>query len=88
MAASGEPYVDPQTLGDLDLQVYEAIMTLEYLGRQPTRSAIGAVTGLDDAQLSKLLRTLTRRRLLVRIAGAAEPVFEPAQRGWGGVPAR
>jgi hypothetical protein len=91
MTADGDqPYVDPQGLGVLDMQVYEAVATLEFLGRVPTRSQIGAASGLDNGELDDLLRSLTERHLLVRSqAGshaAGEPAFEPARRDWSAVP--
>lgn len=88
MNADGhQPYVDSQSLGDLDMHVYEAIATLEYLGRPRTRSEIGAVAGLDDAKVDELLHSLTERHLLlVRAQESGEPAFEPAQRGWSAVP--
>jgi hypothetical protein len=87
MTAHGDqPYVDPQSLGDLDLHVYEAIATLEYLGRPATRSEIGAAAGLDSAELDDLLSSMTERRLLVRSQESGEPAFEPARRGWSAVP--
>jgi hypothetical protein len=81
-----QPYVDPQALGDLDMHVYEAIATLEFLGRVPTKSEIGAAAGLDNGETEELLRSLTERHLLVRSQGPGEPSFEPAQRRWSAVP--
>jgi hypothetical protein len=80
------PYVDPQGLGDLDMHVYEAIATLEFLGRTPTQAEIGAAAGLDHDEVAELLRSLTERHLLVRSTGPGEPSFEPAQRSWSAVP--
>jgi hypothetical protein len=87
MTADGDrPYVDPQGLGELDMHVYEAIATLEFLGRVPTRAQIGAAAGLDNGELDDLLRSLTERHLLVRSEASGEPSFEPARRDWSAVP--
>jgi hypothetical protein len=81
-----QPYVDPQSLADRDLHVYEAIVTLEYLGRPVTRSEIAGAAGLDGPELDGLLGDLTKRHLLVQSPGSGEPAFAPAQRGWSAVP--
>ena len=81
-----QPYVDPQTLEDRDMLVYETVATLEFLGRTPTRSQIGAAAGVDDGELDELLRSLTERHLLVRSEAAGEPAFEPARRDFSAVP--
>jgi hypothetical protein len=87
MTADGDqPYVDPQSLGDLDMHVYEAVATLEYLGRPPTRSEIGAAAGVGDTELDEMLRSLTERHLLVRSDGSGEPAFQPARRDWSASP--
>jgi hypothetical protein len=87
MSAHGDqPYVDPQGLGELDMQVYEAVATLEFLGRVPTRTQIGVASGLDNGELDDLLRSMTERHLLVRSQAAGEPAFEPARRDWSAVP--
>ncbi|HEY3976720.1 MAG TPA: hypothetical protein VGM79_05565 [Streptosporangiaceae bacterium] len=81
-----QPYVDPQTLGDRDMQVYETVATLEFLGRVPTRSQIGAAAGVEDGELDEMLRSLTERHLLVRSQADGEPAFQPARRDWSAVP--
>src|ERR1700729_2835438 len=87
MTADGDqPYVDSQGLGELDMQVYEAIATLEFLGRSPTRSEIGAAAGLDNGELDDLLRSRTERPRRVRSQASGEPAFEPARRDWSAVP--
>jgi hypothetical protein len=87
MTADGDrPYVDSQGLGDLDMHVYETVATLEFLGRSPTKSEIGAAAGLGDDELDDLLRSLTERHLLVRSQASGEPAFEPARRAWSAVP--
>jgi hypothetical protein len=87
MTGDGEqPYVDPQTLEDRDMLVYETVATLEFLGRTPTRSQIGAAAGVDDGELDELLRSLIERHLLVRSDAAGEPAFQPARRDFSAVP--
>jgi hypothetical protein len=81
-----QPYVDSQSLADRDLHVYEAIVTLEYLGRPATRSEIAGAAGVDGPELDGLLGDLTERQLLVRSEESGEPAFAPAQRGWSAVP--
>jgi hypothetical protein len=85
-ADSDQPYVDAQSLSDVDMHVYETIATLEYLGRPATRSEIAAAAELDEPALGETLRALTERRLLVRSDASGEPAFEPAQRGWSTTP--
>jgi hypothetical protein len=87
MTANGDqPYVDPQGLADLDMHVYEAVATLEFLGRVPTKAVIGAAAGVGNGQLDELLESLTERHLLERAPGSGEPAFVPAQRGWSAAP--
>ena len=87
MTAHGDqPYVDSQGLGELDMYLYETIATLEFLGRSPTKSAIGTAAGLESGELDDLLRSLTERHLLVRSQASGEPTFEPARRDWSTVP--
>lgn len=83
---SDQPYVDTQSLSDVDTNVYEAIATLEYVGRRATRPAIAAAAALDDTTVDQTLRALTERHLLVRTDASGEPTFEPAQRGWSTMP--
>lgn len=82
-----QPYVDPQSLGDQDMHLYEAIATLEWLGRPVTRSQIGTALNVADDELDEMLRLLTERRLLVRAEQSrGEPAFLPARRDWSAVP--
>jgi hypothetical protein len=80
------PYVDPLAFGDLDLHVYEAIATLEYLGRPATRSEIAAAAEIDEGRLAQTLEELTRRGLLICSGSSGEPAYEPARRGWSRAP--
>ncbi|HEU5416447.1 MAG TPA: hypothetical protein VFV41_02065 [Streptosporangiaceae bacterium] len=80
------PYVDSQSLRDVDTYVYETIATLEYTGRPATRGQIAAVADLDDQVLDETLTELVRRQLLVQSDAGGQPAFEPADRGWSTVP--
>jgi hypothetical protein len=84
---SGRPYVDAQTLTNVDTYVYETIATLEYTGKPATRSQIAAVADLDDQVLDESLSSLVDRSLIVQMdARDGEPAFEPAERGWSTAP--
>ena len=80
------PHVDTQSLGDPGTYIYEAIATLEYAGRQPSRTAIAAAAELDDELLDQTLRELTARGLLTMRASDGESVYEPASRDWSTQP--
>jgi predicted transcriptional regulator len=80
------PYVDAQSLSDVETYVYEAIATLEYTGRPATEPEIAAVVDLDDQTVSEILARLTERGLLVRTERDGEPAFEPARRDWSAAP--
>lgn len=81
------PYVDPQSLGDQDMHLYETIATLEWLGHPVTRSQIGETLNVADDELDEMLRFLTERRLLIQAGeSGAEPSFIPARRDWSAVP--
>ena len=85
-AGSESPYVDAQSLRDVDTYVYETIATLEYTGRPASRSQIAAVADLDDQVLDETLDALVGRGLLSRAEAGGEPAFEPAERGWSTSP--
>jgi Winged helix DNA-binding domain len=80
------PYVDAQSLSDVETYIYEAIATLEYRGRPATESEIAAVVDLDDQTVSEVLATLTERGLLVSLPGEGELAFQPARRDWSAAP--
>jgi hypothetical protein len=79
---SNRPYVDAQTLTDLDAYIYEAVATLEQSGRPPTRAEIVAATGLDDETTSKALDELTGQRVLIRGPSSDGERYELARRDW------
>jgi hypothetical protein len=87
MAGSGElPGNDQITLTDTDARVYEAIATLEFMGRRVCADDIAVTTGLDDAVLLTALAALTERGVLVRTGPGADAEYAPAYRGWSAAP--
>ena len=78
--------VDAQTLTDTGLEIFEAIATLEYTGRRPSRSAITAAAQRDQALVDEALDDLTALGLLTKADGDDEPVYVPARRDWSTQP--
>ncbi len=81
-----EPPVDAQALTDTGLEIFEAIATLEYTGRRPSRSAIVAAAQRDQAQVDEALGDMTAHGLLTRTEEDGEPVYWPARRDWSTQP--
>jgi hypothetical protein len=79
---SDQPFVDAQTLTDLDAYVYEAVATLEQSGRPPTWAEIVAATDLDDKTTSEVLDQLTEQGVLVRARSADGEGYGLARRDW------
>jgi Fic family protein len=84
--AGQEPFTDQVSLMGKEADVYEAIATLEFLGRPVKTSDIVSATGLDEATARGALRSLTERGVLVETAEADERDYEPAFRGWSTEP--
>jgi DNA-binding transcriptional MocR family regulator len=82
------PHPDMQKLSDSSADLYEAIATLEYTGRTVSRSQLAAATGLSDAAVAENLRLLLEHDFVRERAGAPEPVYVPARRGWSAVPSQ
>jgi hypothetical protein len=80
------PHVDTQLLTDTGTYVYEAVATLEYAGRSPTRTAIRAAAGLEDQVLDAALAALTAQGLLLVTHADAEAQYVPARRDWSTAP--
>jgi len=76
------PYVDMQIVNDEMALLYEAVATLEYHGRAPSRSAIAAATKLPEADLDQDLASLTEVGMLQVNEDEEEPVYVPSRRGW------
>jgi len=84
--ASQQPYPDHISLIGDEADVYEAIATLEYLGRHVGKAEIVSATGLDDAHVRESLDALTKRDVLVEHEEGSHEVYEPAYRGWSAAP--
>lgn len=81
-----QPPVDAQILTDTGLDIFEAIATLEYTGRRPSRSAIAAAVHLDDAVLSRTLADIKAHGLVTVTDEGGEAVYFPARRDWSAQP--
>lgn len=77
-----QPPVDAQTLSDASLDIFEAVATLEYTGRRPSRSAIAAAAQRDQTQVDEALDDMTAHGLLTVADEEGGPVFVPARRDW------
>jgi hypothetical protein len=80
------PHVDMQRVTDDMADIYEAIATLEYSGREPSRTALASATELPDRVLEQNLSAMSRLGLLVRQERGGEDVYSPARRGWSAKP--
>jgi hypothetical protein len=85
-AQMAEPPVDAQTLTDTGTVIFEAIATLEFTGRRPSRSAIAAGARLDDAVVAQALAEMTASGLLSRTEEDGDAVYAPARRDWSAQP--
>jgi hypothetical protein len=81
-----EPPVDAQMLTDTGAVIFEAIATLEFTGRRPSRRAIAADARLDDAVVAAALAEMTASGLVNRTEEGGEPVYVPARRDWSAQP--
>jgi DNA-binding transcriptional ArsR family regulator len=82
-------FADQLSLIGLEADVYEAVATLEYLGRPLKADDITSATGsvsLDEPAVLAALDSLTDRGMLTVIEQDGEPVYEPAFRGWSAAP--
>jgi hypothetical protein len=78
--------VDTQSLTDTGTHIFEAIATLEYTGRTPSRSAIAEAARLDDIVIDRALAEMTNCGLLSRTHDGREAVYAPARRDWSTQP--
>jgi hypothetical protein len=81
-----EQPVDAQTLTDTGTVIFEAVATLEFTGRRPSRSAIATSARLDDAVVDRALTEMTASGLLSRSDEGGEAVYVPARRDWSAQP--
>ncbi len=89
MARTSEaPYVDMQVISDDMADVYEAIATIEYSGRDPSHAEIAEATRLPGQVLDESLAAMTRLGMLTAddAGGERERVYRPARRGWSAQP--
>jgi DNA-binding IclR family transcriptional regulator len=84
--ARKHPFTDQVSLMGKEADVYEAIATLEYLGRPVRIADIVSATGLDEAVVCRALRAMTERGVLVEHEEDGQYVYEPAYRGWSTAP--
>jgi hypothetical protein len=82
------PHVDMQVISDDMAEVYEAIATIEYSGRDPSHAAIADATGLPARVLDESLEAMTRLGMLTTddTGKKRETVYRPAKRGWSAQP--
>ncbi len=81
-----EQFADQISLIGDEPNVYEAIATLEFLGKPVTSADLVSATGLDAAAVRKALRSMAERGVLVETEQEGQPVYEPAHRGWSAAP--
>lgn len=81
-----QPPVDAQLLTDAGLEIFEAVATLEFTGRRPSRSAIAAAAQRDQALVDEALDDMTAHGLLTMTDEPGEPVYVPARRDWSTEP--
>jgi hypothetical protein len=81
-----QPPVDAQTLTDASLDIFEAVATLEFTGRRPSRSAIMAAAQRDQAVVDEALDDMTAHGVLTIADEHGERVYVPARRDWSTEP--
>jgi N-methylhydantoinase A/oxoprolinase/acetone carboxylase beta subunit len=89
MARTSEaPYVDMQVINDDMADVYEAIATIEYSGRDPSHAQIAEATRLPDQVVDESLAAMTQLGMLTAddASEERERVYRPARRGWSAQP--
>ena len=81
-----QPITDQVTLSGDETTIYEAIATLEYLGRAVGTAQIVSATGLDETAVGEAIQSLTERGVLIEHDDDGAIVYEPAHRGWSTAP--
>ena len=84
--ASDQPFADRETMVGDEANVYEAIATLEYLGRPVTLTDLTGATGFSAERVEDALAGLTERGLVVEADEKSASDFQPANRGWSAAP--
>ncbi len=83
---SGQAFSDQLSLSGDEASIYEAIATLEFLGRSAGTAEITSATGLREADVGESLRAMTERGVLREHDQDGRAVYEPAHRGWSTAP--
>ncbi len=83
---SDPPFADRETVVGDEANVYEAIATLEFLGRPVRMAELTGATGLSAQRVGAALAGLTERGVVTGASERSESDFEPANRGWSAVP--
>jgi predicted transcriptional regulator len=87
MAAKDErPLPDQVMLSAVEAEVYEAIATLEFIGRQVTAETLITASDLDEDTVLAALRTLAERGVLRSERHGSALVYIPSHRGWSAAP--
>jgi DNA-binding transcriptional regulator GbsR (MarR family) len=84
--ASDQPFADRETIVGDEESVYEAIATLEYLGRPVTVTDLTEATGLPQQKVEAAMRGLLDRGIVTRASERSDSDYEPANRGWSAAP--
>jgi len=86
MTNEQQPFTDQVSLIGDEANVYEAIATLEFLGRPVGAADIVSSTGLDRAIVGESLQSMTERGLLIETEQDGHKFYEPSHRGWSAAP--
>jgi len=70
------------SLIEAEAGIYEAIATLEFLGRPVRAADIASAAGIDADTVRRTLGSMAERGIVNRTAGDGEPAYEPTRRGW------
>ena len=84
--AADQPFADRETIVGDEATVYEAIATLEFLGRPVTLAGLAGATGFSPQRVEAALGGLTERGVVTGAGEESESDFRPATRGWSAVP--
>ncbi len=79
-------YTDDVSLIGVEADIYEAIVTLEFIGRPVRAADIASAAGMDADEVRRALGSMVERGIVNRTAGDGEPAYEPARRGWSATP--
>jgi hypothetical protein len=83
---SEQAFSDQLSLSGGEANIYEAIATLEFLGRPAGTAEITSATGLREAAVDEWLRAMIERGVVRAHDQDGRAVYEPAYRGWSTAP--